>query len=116
MKLNAKNTTDVTSTNFDAEVLKATGPVVVDFWAPWCGPCRQIGPVLERLGGEYDGAVKVVKVNVDKERELARQFRVQGIPTLVVMQGGKPTKQIVGFEGERALESLFGTLAKKEHA
>ncbi len=102
---------DVTSASFQVEVKDATEPVVVDFWAPWCGPCRQIGPVLEELADSYAGKVKVAKVNVDEEPALAQAFGVRGIPTLTVLHRGESIGQMVGFRGKGALQDLFEDLA-----
>lgn len=87
---------DVTKSNFEQEVLKAETPVIVDFWAAWCGPCRAISPVVEELGKEYAGKAKVVKINVDEENELAMQFGIMSIPTLKFFKGGKIVGEIVG--------------------
>lgn len=100
--------------NFKAEVLESDTPVVVDFWAPWCGPCRQVGPVLDKLAAQYGGQIKVGKVNVDEEQVLAGSFQIRGIPTLVVMRNGKVEGQIVGFPGAGPLTELFGKLSRGE--
>jgi thioredoxin 1 len=105
---------NVTTASFESEVTTASQPVIVDFWAPWCGPCRQIGPVLEELASTYAGQVKVAKVNVDEEPALAQAFGVRGIPTLTVLHKGKSIGQMVGFKGRGALEDLFSDLAKLE--
>lgn len=83
--------------NFEEEVLKAAQPVLVDFWAPWCGPCRSMAPIIEELAGEFAGRAKVAKVNVDENRELAARYGVMSIPTLVFFKDGKVVEQIVGF-------------------
>jgi len=86
----------ITSKNFDSEVLKSTLPVLVDFWAEWCGPCRMIGPVVEEIAGELDGKLKVAKVNVDEAQELAAKYNVMSIPTLMIFKDGKVVSQMVG--------------------
>lgn len=81
---------------FEAVVLKATGPVLVDFWAEWCGPCKMIAPVLDQLAQEFDGKVKIVKVNVDENPQYAAQYKVRGIPTLLLFKNGEIVKTQVG--------------------
>ncbi|WP_428263986.1 thioredoxin [Haliangium sp.] len=107
----SKKSIQATTANFEQEILSSTIPVVVDFWAPWCGPCRLIGPALEELAGEYEGKVKVAKVNVDEEPELAAAFRVQGIPTLYALSAGKVVDRMVGFGGKGPLAALFERLS-----
>lgn len=89
-------TKPVTDSTFDAEVLKATKPVVVDFWAPWCGPCRQVSPILEELAAEHADKIDVVKVNTDENPRTAAAYGVTSIPTLNVYSGGELVKTIVG--------------------
>ena len=86
----------ISDDQFQSEVLQASTPVLIDFWAPWCGPCRTIGPVVEQLAGEYSGRLKVVKMNVDDNPRTPAQFGVRGIPNLILFKGGEVKEQIVG--------------------
>lgn len=97
----------ITTENFEAEVLKSDLPVLIDFWAGWCGPCRMLAPVIADIAEEYDGKVKVGKVNVDEQPELAAAFRVAGIPTVVVIKNGKITGTSVGYKPKEELEELL---------
>jgi len=90
-------TFDVTDADFATEVLKSEVPAIVDFWAPWCGPCRMAAPVLEKIADEYDGKVKVCKVNIDDERQVASQYGIMSIPTLFVFNDGQVVDQITGI-------------------
>ncbi len=92
----AANVAEVTDATFDQEVVKSEVPVVVDFWAPWCGPCRAMAPVLDQYAVDQGGAVKVVKINVDENSAVAGQYGIMSIPTFLVFAGGKPVGQIVG--------------------
>ena len=107
-----KSTLTLTANNFEQEVVHSSTPVVVDFWASWCGPCRMIAPVLEDLAARYAGRVKVGKVNVDLDPELANRYGVQGIPTLALFQGGVVAGEVVGFSGQAHLETVFEQLAE----
>ena len=97
----------ITKDNFEAEVLNSTVPVLLDFWAVWCGPCRMIAPALAQIAGEQAGKVKVGKINVDDEMELAMQFGVTSIPMLVVMKDGKIVNKAVGAMPKEKIEELF---------
>ncbi len=90
------NTKPVTDGSFESEVLKSEVPVLVDFWAEWCGPCRALAPKLEELAGELSGKVKIVKVNVDENQSTPAKFGVRGIPALLLFKGGKEVGQLVG--------------------
>jgi thioredoxin 1 len=89
--------TAVTEQTFEQEVLKANVPVLVDFWAAWCGPCRMVAPIVEELAGEYEGRLKVAKVDVDDNQNLAMRYQVMSIPTLGVFRGGQMVERIVGY-------------------
>lgn len=96
---------DITDKDFDQEVIKAGTPVLVDLWAPWCGPCRMIGPVVEKLSTEYEGKVKFCRINVDENQKTAARYRVMSIPTLILFKEGKPAETVVGAVPESALKS-----------
>jgi thioredoxin 1 len=97
------NLPQVTDNNFQAEVLDSTEPVLVDFWAPWCGPCRVVHPILEELSGERDD-VKNVSLNIDENQETASRYQVMSIPTMIVFKAGEPAKTIVGAMPKKRLE------------
>ena len=99
---------NVTKENFKTEVLEAKTPVLVDFWAPWCGYCRRIGPAVDALAAEYAGKVAVGKVNVDEQPELAGEFGVMSIPTLLVFEQGKLVRQAVGARPKASVLELLG--------
>src|SRR5438093_6334163 len=99
----AGNLSEVTDNNFQAEVIEAEGPVLVDFWAPWCGPCRVVAPHLEELNDEQEN-LRVVKLNVDDNPQTAAQFEVMSIPTLIVFRNGQPAKKIIGALPKKRLE------------
>jgi thioredoxin 1 len=90
------NVSEITDQSFDQEVLKADMPVLIDFWAPWCGPCKAIAPVVEELAGAYGGRLKVVKMNVDDNPQTPTKYGVRGIPNLILFKGGTVADQIVG--------------------
>ena len=88
---------EVTDATFEEEVLRAGEPVLVDFWAPWCGPCRMVAPLVEELAGEYDGKMKFVKLNTDDNMQTAARYGIRSIPTLLMFKGGELVDQIIGF-------------------
>ena len=101
----------VTGANFEDEVVRSSVPVLLDFWAPWCGPCRMIGPLIEQLAEEYSGRIKVGKVNVDEESDLAGRHGIVSIPTLIVYKNGEVANQAVGSLPKKNIEALFKDLA-----
>ncbi len=107
-----KNIVQISSDNFDAEVKKATLPVLVDFWAEWCGPCRAIAPMLDELATANDGKLKIAKVNVDENQELAGEYNVRAIPTLLLFKDGVVKEQMVGAPSRRDLETKIAAYIK----
>jgi thioredoxin 1 len=108
----SRNVTRIAEAQFAREVENATSPVVVDFYAPWCGPCKTLSPRLDKLAGEFSGKIKVVKVNVDEAQELAGRFRVEGIPTLLFFKNGKLEDRVTGLLPEEELRSRLSLLVK----
>ena len=97
----------ITKDNFEKEVLKSDIPVLVDFWASWCGPCKMLSPIIAQIAEEHAGKVKVGKINVDEQQELAAQYRVMSIPTLIVFKNGEAVAQSVGVQPKEQIESLL---------
>ena len=95
--------TELNETNFEQEVLKANTPVLVDFWAVWCGPCKMIAPIVDELATEYEGKLKIGKVDVDNHQQIAMQYGIRSIPTLLVFKDGKVVEQIVGAAPKKSL-------------
>ena len=108
------NVVEVTDETFEAEVIKAETPVLVDFWAPWCGPCKALGPVLSEIADERNTELKVVKVNIDDNQEYAFKLGVMSIPTLVVFKDGQPIDKIVGAHPKSTIDARINKVAAVE--
>lgn len=98
---------ELTEQNFTAEVINSSIPVLIDFWAPWCGPCKMIAPVVKELADEYAGKIKVGKVNIDENAGISSQYQIISIPTLLLFKGGKPFHKIVGFKPKAELKKVI---------
>lgn len=101
---------DITDENFEQEVIKSDKPVLVDLWAPWCGPCRMIAPVIEKISTQYEGKVKFCRLNVDENQKTASRYRVMSIPTLMFFKEGKAVETVIGAVPEKALKSKIDGL------
>ncbi len=101
------NVLELNTDNFETEVMKSDVPVLVDFWAPWCGPCKMIGPIVEELATDFGGKAKITKVNVDNNQDLAAKFGIRGIPTVMLFKGGEAVNSFVGLKSK---EDLAGAL------
>ncbi len=102
-----ENLHTITQANFNDEVLKSAQPVLIDFWAPWCGPCRMIAPIVEQMAGELAGRLKVGKLNVDENGAIASQYGVMSIPTLMVFKNGEPVERVVGLRSKKDLQAAI---------
>ena len=102
----------LTDQNFKSEVLQSKTPFLVDFWAEWCGPCKMVGPVVEKIANDYSGKLKVGKLNVDDNSETPTQYGVQSIPTLIVFKDGQEANRMVGYQSEQKLKGTIDSLLK----
>ena len=101
---------EATDDSFNSDVIKHSGPVIVDFWAEWCGPCKALAPILDELAQEYEGRVKVVKVNVDESPNTPQKYDVRGIPTLIAFKGGEVVSQLVGNQPRETIKGTFDSV------
>ncbi|MDY0166308.1 MAG: thioredoxin [Thermoguttaceae bacterium] len=101
------NIQELSESNFEAEVLKSDVPVLVDFWAPWCGPCRMVGPVVEELAEENAGSARIAKINIDENQTLATNYQVSSIPTIMVFKGGEVVDRFVGVQPKNRLQQAL---------
>ncbi len=102
---------NVTTATFDTEVINSDKPVLVDFWAEWCGPCHAVAPVLDRIAEEHSDALKLVKVNIDEEHELQQRYGIASIPTMILFKDGEPSAAVVGAQPKGAIERSLGLVA-----
>ncbi|HWX19033.1 MAG TPA: thioredoxin [Candidatus Binatia bacterium] len=109
--MSAPNIVSLTQQNFAKEVLESAQPVLVDFWAEWCGPCKMLAPILDELAGEYDGRIRIGKVNIDDSQDLAVQYGIRSIPTLLLFYKGEVADQMVGLRSKRDLKASFDRVA-----
>jgi thioredoxin 1 len=107
----SSNIVTLTSENFEHEVLKSTKPVLVDFWAEWCGPCKMVSPILDELASEYDGRIKIGKVNIDDHQNLAINFHINSIPTLLFFKNGQVVDQVVGLKSKKDFKAKLDQIA-----
>lgn len=99
------NALDINDNNFDDEVINAQGLTIVDFWAPWCGPCRKLGPVLDEIASEYEGKIRILKLNTDENLKTAKDYSVSGLPTLLLFKEGKAVERLVGLMPKTSIVS-----------
>ncbi|HEV2209309.1 MAG TPA: thioredoxin [Verrucomicrobiae bacterium] len=107
----ASNIVALTQENFAKEVLESTQPILVDFWAEWCGPCKMLAPILDELAQEYNGRIRIGKVNIDESQQLAAEYGIHSIPTLLLFRNGQVADQIVGARSKRDLKASFDRVA-----
>ena len=109
--MGSPNIVTLTQNNFTAEVIQSQQPILVDFWAEWCGPCKMLSPILDELAEEYTGRVRIGKVNIDEFQELAAQYGIRSIPTLLLFKSGQVAEQLVGLRSKRDLKASFDRLS-----